>query len=370
MLKVLEVVSALGCGGVERLLLNYLKELHSEEIIIDIVTFDNGKELLTEQFKALGCNIFNVTRMRANAGKMFSELNSIIRNGGYDVVHCHQGYLSLPAISIAKKYNVPVRIAHSHFAFIPESTKKRIFRKLVTALVKKRATKLYGCGTDAAKWAWGAKIVESNNVKIMNNAINIDNFKFDENARNEIRNEMGLENKYVIGNVARFSYQKNHEFLLRSFQKVYEKDKNTVLMLIGDGELMKQTKEIIDSFGIKDAVLLLGAREDVSRLLNAMDLFVLPSRFEGLPVTIVEAQCNGLPCCISDNITREVKVSENAVYLSIDKNAEQLWTKAILNKPNRCEPEQAVKNIIKAGYDIKNEAYKLLQEYEKSKLIV
>ena len=369
MTRVLEVVSALNCGGVEKLLLNYVKKMPLNDFEIDFVVFDRKNTLIANDFEQLGCKIFYVTRIRENYFKMCSELDDIIKNGNYDIVHCHQGYLSFPAINIARKYKVPLRISHSHFAFVPETKIKTLFRKVLTFFVKKNSTNLYACGKDAGIWAWGEKTSESGKVCVMNNAINVPDFVFDADTREIKRKELGVEDKFVIGNVGRMCFQKNQEFLLRVFADIYSKKEDAVLLLIGDGENMEETVELAQSLNISDRVKFLGVRKDVNELLNAMDVFVLPSRFEGLPVTLVEAQCNGLKCFAADTITREVAVGESVEYLSIN-NTEKLWSDNIIEKNERISPQDAVENVRNSGYDINVEVQKLVDFYQTSRKVV
>lgn len=361
MIKILEVVSSLHCGGVEKILLDYTREI-KDSCHMDIVAFAEQQGLLETEFAALGCGIYKATMLKKNPFQTVRDLNKIIKAGNYDVIHCHQGYLSFIALTVARIQRIPVRIAHSHLAFVAEGLSKKVMRKFMAWLTKQSATHLFACGIDAGSWAWGKKSMNSGHVHIMKNAIDISAFSYDPQVREKKRKELHIEDKFVIGNVGRMSYQKNHEFLLRVFARIYKKCSNAVLLLVGDGERMEKITALAETMHISDRVIFLGSRNDVRQLLNAMDVFVLPSHFEGLPITLVEAQCNGLKCYTSDNVTREVAVGDLVRYLSID-HTEDLWAEHILDEHERMEPELAVSMIKKGGYDINEESTSLLGIY-------
>lgn len=192
----------------------------------------------------------------------------------------------------------------------------------------------------------------------MRNAIDTEAFAFDCEKREQLREAMGISDELVIGNVARFSYQKNHEYLLDIFSSIIKIYPNSVLMLIGRGELFDEVKRKARSFQIENRILFLGVRNDVSELLNAMDAFVLPSRFEGLPVTLVEVQANGLPTWVSDRVTKEIKIADSMHYMSIDEDANE-WASAIIQSKLKREKV----DIETSGYSIKMASKELAVKY-------
>ena len=266
-------------------------------------------------------------------------------------------------IFYAKKYGIKVRIAHSHMAYIPESIKEHVVRKISTFFVKRYATHLFACGKDAAIWMWGREAYTSGKVHIMTNAIDTERFKYSEEKRDKIRAELRLEDKFVIGNVARFSYQKNHEFLIRVFAEVKKIRKDAVLMLIGRGELEADIKNQVSVLGLNDSVIFMGVRNDVSELLNTMDVFVLPSRFEGFGIVYVEAQANGLSCFgTEERVPHEVALTDTIKFLSLKLPAKK-WAETIC-KTSSIRNAFTQKQIIEASYDINMEATKLFLCYK------
>ena len=229
-----------------------------------------------------------------------------------------------------------MRIAHSHQSFMAETKKQTIERLISTPITKYCATHLFACGNDAAKWMWGKRAFERGDVYIMKNAIDAGRFEFSESKREELRKEFGLENKFVIGNVARFSYQKNHEFLVKIFAEVKKLRDDAVLMLVGRGELEDDVKKQVSELGLDDSVIFMGVRNDVPELLNAMDVFVLPSRFEGLGIVYIEAQMNGLKCFASEGLVpEEANVTGDMLFLPLKNENE--WANKILDYSlNRC----------------------------------
>lgn len=366
MTRILQVVSSLDCGGVEKLLLEYCTRIcKNSDVHIDIVAFDQKKGLLEDKFTQLGCRIFKVTRISESLSKMYREICSILKKGNYDVVHCHQGYKSLPVMAAAYQNGVRSRIAHAHFAFVPESSLSKALRKTMTFFIKLLATDLFACGIDAGRWTWGIRCSDAGLVRVMKNALDVNRYAFDPDCREQIRNELGIGDKTVVGCVARLNYQKNHDFLIDVFNEITKTADNAVLVLAGDGELYEPISENVNRYGISDKVIFLGARDDVCRLLNAFDVFVLTSLFEGLPIVLLEAQCNGLHCVASDSITKEVNVSDGVDYLSLSESA-GVWSSKILSSAVRTDKDTAVKNIRNNGYDIDTEAQKLMGFYKKA----
>ena len=360
--KVLQVISALGCGGVEKLLLEYCSRI-TDCCDIDILTFSQSKDMLEDDFLNIGCQVFKATRISTNIFKTYKDLNRVMKNGDYDIIHCHQGYLSFLTLIVAVKNKIPVRIAHSHIAFDYSSFLKTLRRKILGFITKRVATNLFACGIDAGAWAWGKKAVDNGRVYIMKNAVNLKDYAFNEEVREIKRKELGIENKFVIGNVARLSYQKNQEFLIEIFKEVCKKTDNAVLLIAGNGEDYDFVKNKVENSGQADKIYLLGARNDVKDLLNAMDVFALPSRYEGLPVTLVEAQANGLNCVVSDTVTKEVNVCNAITYVGIE-GTEKVWADKLI-ATHRLNGDFVAKGIKESGYDIDTESIKLIELYSK-----
>ena len=210
----------------------------------------------------------------------------------------------------------------------------------------------------SAQWIYGLKKAE--NCKIIYNAIDLKKFHFDPVVREETRKKYHWEDKFVIGHIGRYDYQKNHEYLIDIFEEVHERDDNAILVLIGYGKLKKDIFKKIDKLGLRDYVVDLGGREDIAQFYNAMDCFVLPSFYEGLPVVGIEAQATGLPCVLSSEITKETQVTDLVNFVSLKRSPEE-WAKIILKWKNY-QRKDVSEEITQKGYNIEEEA-RVLQDY-------
>ena len=349
-MKILHITSSLDGGGIARLLYDYCTRM-IPDISFDFAITSETKGMLEDELMSYGCKIYRIPQVRKGILKHCRSLSEIMQNGQYDIIHDHSDYRSLFSLIVAKKIGINYRIVHSHLAFVPESNLKKIERKVITKFIIHLSTHLMACGEDAAKWMWGEKTFDSGKVIIMKNAIITEQFLFNNKKRIKLRNELGLENKFVIGNVARFTYQKNHDFLLDIFNETLKRKPNACLLLIGDGELRKDIVSKAERLNIRDKIVFLGTINNVPDYLNVMDVFVLPSRFEGLGIVYVEAQANGLRCfATKDVVPNEANICNMITYLSKDKSAKE-WSNEIC-RCNTDHVKNAEKNIIESGYDI------------------
>ena len=252
----------------------------------------------------------------------------------------------------AKKAKVQMRIYHSHSAEVlgPHKgleIKKKIFN-ILKRFIPKYATNMFACSKAAGEWMYPRNV--QNKVQVINNGIIVEKFKFNQIIRNEYRKKMDVEDKVVLGHVARFNHQKNHDFLVKVMKGVVEKKPNYILWLIGNGELEKTIKRQVNELHLEDNIKFMGVRDDVDKLMQAMDIFVLPSNYEGLPVVGIEAQTAGLTTFLSTNITSEVKLIPNCKFIELDTDK---WIKEILDYEERCNTTRnTIEFIIKNKYDI------------------
>lgn len=358
MIKVLHTIPAMDGGGADRILYDYTIRL-LDEFQFDFIVHTDFEGILEKDLVARGCNVYHVPPLRKDKKEYKKRIDEIVKNGNYDIIHVSQGYKGAYFLHYAKKHGVKVRIAHSHMAYIPENLKTSIIRRLATLYTKNNATHLFACGNDAGKWMWGERTFKKGNVHIMTNAIQAESFSFSREKRESIRRELGIEEKFVIGNVARFSYQKNHEFLIKIFAEVKKLRDDAVLMLIGRGELEDDVRKQVSELGLEDSVIFMGVRNDVPDLLNAMDVFALPSRFEGLPVTLIEIQANGLPAVISDAVTKEMAFSDDFSFLSLSQSA-AAWAEVIIKKA-RTDSKNLIENT---HYDLRVATDAMLEQYK------
>lgn len=358
LIRVLHIVPALDGGGVENLLLNYYSHMNKDKFVFDFIVHGKNVGALESVFEKMGSKIYHIPPKHESFLQNLKAMQRIINDGNYDVVHAHQGAIGTFPMYFAKKAGVRCRITHSHVAFMRESLLRKIINKFLLIFLKKYATDWFACGTDAGRFLWGDNAVNNGKVHVMNNAIEIDKFTFNPLIREEMRHQLDVDGKFVIGNVGRLSYQKNHEFLIRVFNEIYKLEKNGVLLLVGRGELEDDVRQQVEELGLTEAVKFLGIRNDVPSLLQAMDVFLLPSRYEGLPVVLVEAQAAGLVSVVADTITKEVKVTDKVIYISLEESYLG-WANEVLMFTNGYERKDTFPQMQLGGYDILQEAKKM-----------
>ena len=363
--RVLQICASLSrSGGVQTVLQNYYAHMDQKEYIFDFAVMDTEIGGLEEWFESRGSHVYHITPRSVSFRKNTYELKQIIKEGNYDAVHCHQDYKSLIAIIIAKLYGVKTRVVHCHQVFPVESLKKRLVRILSTLLVKCFANVFIGCGRDAARWLYGDRMVKTGKAVVLNNAVDLEKYAFSEEKRRQIRSDLGIDQKLVFGNVARFTYQKNHKLLMDIFAEYHARNKQTVLLLAGTGELVDETKAYCEQLGISDSVIFLGVRSDVGDLLSAMDVFLLPSRFEGLGLVVVEAQANGLPTVCSPFVPREVGFQSNVLFVSQnDYEDAKAWC-SVIEKALDIGRQEDVAILTQVGYNIRLKAKELEKIYD------
>ncbi len=353
-------------GGVETFLMNYYRNIDRNKIQFDFVSIYD-KLCFEDEIKQLGGKIYRICSEKKNPIKYCNQLTKIIKKNNYRIIHINMLSLAniLPII-VSKFQKVKHIIIHSHNSNTPSG----IVRKILNCINKPftyLATDFFACSELAAQWMFGKRILKKHNLKIINNAIELDKYKFNENLRNIIRKKLNIENKFVIGHVGRFSFQKNHEFLIDVFYEVQKEEKNAILLLIGEGELEEDIQRKVKELGIESKVMFLGTTNRVQDYLQAMDLFVLPSRFEGLPVVGIEAQASGTKCIFSKNITSEVKVTDNVEFIGLNENIER-WKEEIL-KYKEAYKKDIDSNEIFEKYEIKKASKELTDIYMKMQKI-
>ena len=361
MIRVLQCVNIMDRAGLETMLMNYYRNIDKSQIQFDFLTHRFEEGAYDNEIKGMGGKIYHAPRLYPQnypayfrwMKKFFSEYPE------YRIVHSHidsMGYLPLLA---AKKAGIPVRIAHSHNTKIQKDFKyllKQYFRFKINSVCNYRLA----CGEIAGKHLFGNK-----SFKVIPNAIEAERFYFNMDIRKKKREELEVEDKVVIGHVGRFSYQKNHMYLIRIFKEFLEIHSESVLLLVGSGEKEAEVKNQLKQMGIENKVRFLGNRSDVNELYQAMDVFVMPSFFEGIPVVGIEAQFSGLPCIFSDKVPKEVEFSYNCKFVPLSEPVGK-WAKYIWNsiKVDRDKKQ----NFSTSIYNIKNSS-NLLSDYYKNTVV-
>lgn len=364
MIKVLHLFTTLDGGGVESFLYNYYSHMDLTKVKFDAIVPGTEIGYMEQLFVDLNSDVFHIKRFRENPFTHILSVAKIIKKGNYDIVHCH-GYKSTIGLVFAMIFGCKVRIIHSHMAYVNEGRFTTGYRKCLTYLAKKCSTHKLACGVDAAKWLFGDKDYSNGDVLVVNNAIDLSKYTYNEHTRNMIRKEMNLGKDFVIGNVARLTYQKNQQFLLLVMKELIKLYPQTKLLLIGEGEDRKELELECKRLKIENNVHFLGLRKDVPDILSAIDFFVLPSRYEGLPVVLAEVQAAGLNACVSNNITTEINVTKNIYYLSLDRSPYE-WAKTIFDLYSNKDIGERAKLgevMMNGKYDIMFQAEKLYKLY-------
>ena len=346
-------------GGIETMLMNFYRHVDREQVQFDFLQNKPDPGDYDEEIKALGGRIFTSPGFMSY-GKYIAYMKDLFReHPEYQIIHTHNGSLMLYALKGAQKSNIPVRIAHAHATAVPVGLKNEL-KKLMRPMIKYAATDYWGCSDAAGKFYFSEKRWNAKH-ELIHNAINIDNFTFNEQARADIRRQYGLGDKFVIGHVGRLAPQKNQKKTLEMFAEAHKMNANTHLVIIGTGELENALKQQTAALGITDAVTFTGVQTNVNEWYSAFDVFVMTSLYEGLPVVAIEAQGTDLPCVLCDTITPEVKITDNVKFLGLYDSAQD-WAQAVLS----FEPKQRISRapeLQAAGYDINLEAQRMQQLY-------
>ena len=350
-------------GGIESYMMSYYRNIDRNLLQIDFVVHGFEKGAYDDEIESLGGRIYRVPVKSKDYFGNINQLKKIFNNNNYKIVHSHMDAMSTVVLKVAKECGVPIRIAHSHNTqHLTTNKLKYLLNEFARKNITKYATHLYSCSEPAARWLFGDENTDIGNVKYIRNAIDLEDYIFNKDIRTETRKEFGIQDYFVIGHVGRFDYQKNHLYLIDVFSKFLKNQPNSKLILVGDGHLRNEITNKIVDLNIEENVILLGIRKDINKIINAFDVFLLPSHFEGLPLVLIEAQANGLNCIVSSNIAHEVNISGNVKFLPINHEVSN-WVNTILSNRENYDRNVDLNNFISAGYSIKNEAIKLQELY-------
>lgn len=366
MIRVLHVVNIMDRGGIETLLMNVYRKIDKNKIQFDFMVFASKKGEYDEEILKLGGKIYYIPPRSEGIINNYKKLYKFIKNKNqYNIIHMHVSSLSYIApLEIAKLLKVKTRIIHAHSSKGPNGKIHKILHKINQKRIKKVATHYLTCSDLASKWMYD-EYIDPDKIILIPNAIDSEKFEFNNNIAKKVKMQLQIENKLAIGHVGRFAYPKNHEFILEIFKCVQELVEDSVLILVGDGELKSGIEQKVNRLNLNDKVIFTGIREDINELLQGMDIFLFPSHYEGLPVTLVEAQASGLKCVVSDSITKQVAITENIQYISLQTSQEE-WVKAILKYNSGYNRKDMRSKIIEAGFDIDTLVSNLYKIYKDS----
>lgn len=351
----------IGTDGISKLLSNFIDN-YSDRIEIEILTFKVSNPIY---FKNKNIKIHFVTQSKNSLKRLINERR--IMKQGFDVIHINGNYISRIIECIAAKFaGIKKIIIHSHNDGSGNNNNiKRFFQFFFKKLFDFFATDYVSCSKNSAKWMFSNKIIKSNQFTVINNGIDINLFKFNLKLRNEIRKKYELQDKFVIGCIGRFCYQKNHDFLIDIFYECKRIKKNVILFLIGDGVLKPQIISKIKKLNLEDSVVLLENISDTYKYYNCFDCFVLPSRYEGLGIVNIEAQCNGLDTFVSDKIPEEANVSKKFHSIKLN-DSPNTWAKHICSINTDLDKRKSeYKSIINNNFDIESASKQMEELYLK-----
>lgn len=356
-LRVLQVVTYMGRGGLETMLMNYYRRMDRSLVQFDFLVHRDFRADYDDEIESLGGRIFRIPRLVPWRGSYKKALDTFFKtHPEYRIVHVHQDCLSSVILKAAKQNGVPVRIAHSHNSS-QDKNLKYLIKLYYKRQIPRNATKLFACGEKAGDWMFGGAPYQ-----VLSNAVEAKQYTFDAAKRAQMRSQLAIAaDALVVGHVGRFHTVKNHAFLLSIFAQLKRQRENAVLLLVGDGDLRKDVERQAKAMGILDSVIFTGVRSDVPDLMQAMDIFVMPSLYEGLPVTLMEAQASGLPCLVSDGVPAECDITDLVKHLALDAGA-AVWAQHIPDHTGKTRSDTHAQ-IRAAGYDMETNAKKLQDYY-------
>lgn len=356
MKKVAQMLYMFSMGGVENFLMNMYRNVDRNEYQFDFILQVDYEGYFEKEIESMGGKIFRIPRFEKHPIKHIVELYRILKNGNYIAFHRHTANsVVFYDMIIAKCAGIKTRIAHSHNT----THEHKIINYLSRPFLKIFSTKKLACGIEAGKWLYG-----NGKFEVLNNGIDVQKFCFNDNMRQVYRQKLNINNKIVIGHVGRFENQKNHKFLIDMFAKLCKKSDKYELILCGEGSLREKMQIACEEKGIEEKVKFLGARQDVNCILQAMDIFAFPSLYEGLPITLIEAQMSGIPIIMSEKIAKETIYNSNVQVLGISDSDIDEWCEKIIKcKEESINRKNIAENLIK-DYDVKSIVNKLEKIYD------
>lgn len=365
LIRVAQVVGRMMGGGVEATVMNHYRHIDRDRVQFDFYAQSDSTMIPREEIESLGGRVF-ITPPYKNPISYMAELERLFSKTKPDIVHSNMNAISVFTLRAAKRAGVRVRIAHSHSTSNPNEHAKTLVKNVLRPFSRVYPTHLAACSEHAAKWLFGAEAVAEGKVRIIRNALDLDNFVFSIQVRNEKRLALGISlNQLVVGQVGRLCFQKNQSFSLRVFEKVLKSHPDAVFVIVGDGDSREELEQLALSLGLADHVRFLGVRTDVAELYSMFDVLLFPSAYEGLGMATIEAQATGLPVIASDRVPDEAGiVPELMQRLSLDDDPAQ-WAEAVA-AAKQCTTERAERTVelAQAGYDICQSAKQLANWYK------
>lgn len=355
-IRVAQVVGKLWAGGVEAVVFNYYREIDKNTIQFDFYYDADSTVVPPKELIDMGARFIEIPPYQ----KVFiyiKTLRKYFKENDYLIVHSHVNTLSVFPLFAAWCEKIPVRIAHNHSVPGGDEHRRNFFKYFLRIFAKVFATDYFACSEKAGKWLFGKRMVNNGRVNVVRNAINMDLFRTDEEKVREIKGNLGLDNEFVVGHIGRFTYAKNHRFLIDVFERICELRDDVKLMLVGDGELRNEIVSYIIEKDILNKVIIVGQVSDPWNYYRVANIVVLPSLFEGLSLSTIESQIAGVPIVISENIPDEAIISNGCIRRNLNDDINE-WVETVLS-----EKQEVVLNENSMEYDIKSKAPLLVTWY-------
>ncbi|MGY6766144.1 glycosyltransferase family 1 protein [Faecalibacterium prausnitzii] len=354
-IRVLHVFFKMDRGGAETMIMNLYRHIDRSKLQFDFIVHSKEKGAYDNEIEKFGGKIYYIPKYKGINHFEYKRLwNRFLgEHSEYKIIHGHLNSTASIYLKIAKKFGL-VTIAHSHNTSAGSGI-YGVLKNILQDPIKYVADYLFACSKEAGNWLFGKGVYKKNNFYLLKNAIDTEQFVFNKSIRMEKRKQLKIEDKFVVGHIGRFHAQKNHVFLIDIFKEVYARKSNAVLLLVGDGDLRSKIEDKINKLGLSNRVIFTGVRKDIPDLLQAMDVFLFPSLYEGLGVVTIEAQASGLPCIVSDAVPNEAFITELIQPISLDKSPEH-WAKEILRYSEGYMRKNTSSEIKENGYDVKDTA--------------
>lgn len=352
-IRVLQVAGSLRVGGLETVAVNLYRFCDRSKYSFDYLVYGDDVEPLEAVVKELGGRVFHIPYPHKGAGAYVREMKRIMEQyGPYDAVHAHCLFNSGFVVRAAKEMNIPVRISHAHSdrRNTRVSLPRRLYNEWMRILINRYTTQKVACSEGAGKYLYGKKYDGS--VYIIRNGVHVDNFRFDPEKRSAIKKEFGWENNKIVGHIGRLAEVKNQKRIIQVFANAYQKDPTLRLLIAGDGELREDLQKQIDELGLTQAAILAGTRTDVPALLSAFDVYVMLSFYEGVSISLIEAQSSGVNCLVSSNAAaRETRITDCLNMLELT-DPDDTWAEQMISLANKARVTGSAEKVRKSGYDI------------------
>ncbi len=315
-------------GGIEAFLLNISSNIDLKQYQFDIITTARTPAY-EKEFTEIGIPVYKISSVK-HFFKYYKEFSDLLKKNQYDIVHIHKNSLANPfSILIARKYCKKI-VIHSHNTKPSKGKLTFILHWINRRLLCTESFLRFACSEEAARWMYGQAVEQGKDYYLIKNGINVEKFLPNQKIRDNMRKELGVQNDYVLCNVGRFTEQKNHHFLIEIFAQFHKRIPKSKLVLVGTGPLLENIKKQVKELSLPEEVLFLGERKDIPQILQAADVFVLPSIYEGLGIAGIEAQAVGLPLITSDNVPKDINVTGNTIFLKLNESIDR-WCDSVVS---------------------------------------